>query len=34
MRFAEIRDRIVNNPGFNRLEEVKRAVPAPVETPQ
>jgi len=25
MRFAEIRDRIVNNPGFNSLEEVKKA---------
>jgi hypothetical protein len=25
MRFADIRDRIVNNPGFRSLEEVKRA---------
>ncbi len=25
MRFAEIRDQIVNNPGFNSLEEVKKA---------
>jgi len=25
MRFAEIRDQIVNNPGFNSLEEIKKA---------
>jgi hypothetical protein len=25
MKFAEIRDRIVNHPGFKTLEEVKRA---------